>query len=60
MLLAPSDGIVVTARPEELVDNGCGLGEPLLELGRPESLEVRIALADAGAGPGAIRDSRSA
>ena len=54
VLLAPSDGIVVTARPEELVGQWVGLGEHLLELGLPGSLELRIALADAGAGPGPI------
>jgi putative peptide zinc metalloprotease protein len=50
VLRAPSNGVVVTQRPEELVGQWVGLGEPLLELGLPDSLEVRIALADAGAG----------
>ena len=33
VLLAPSDGIVVTARPEELVGQWVGLGEPLARAG---------------------------
>ena len=45
--LAP--GIVVTRRPEELTGRWVSLGEPLLELGRPDSLELRIALTGAGA-----------
>jgi putative peptide zinc metalloprotease protein len=42
-------GIVVTPRPEELTGHWVGLGERLLELGQPDSLEIRIALAGAGA-----------
>ena len=42
-------GIVVTSRPEQLTGRWVGLGEHLLELGQPDSLEVRIALAGAGA-----------
>ena len=42
-------GIVVTSRPERLTGRWVGLGERLLELGQPDSLEVRIALAGAGA-----------
>jgi putative peptide zinc metalloprotease protein len=45
--LAP--GVVVTARPEELDGQWVSLGQRLLELGQPDSLEVRIALAGAGA-----------
>ena len=41
-------GIVVTSRPERLTGRWVGLGERLLELGQPDSLEVRIALAGAG------------
>ncbi|MGN6390912.1 MAG: HlyD family efflux transporter periplasmic adaptor subunit [Gemmatimonadales bacterium] len=42
-------GIVVTSRPEQLTGRWVGLGEHLLELGQPDSLEVRIALVGAGA-----------
>jgi multidrug resistance efflux pump len=42
-------GIVVTSRPERLTGRWVGLGEHLLELGQPDSLEIRIALAGAGA-----------
>ena len=42
-------GIVVTSRPERLTGRWVSLGERLLELGQPDSLEVRIALAGAGA-----------
>jgi putative peptide zinc metalloprotease protein len=42
-------GVVVTARPEQLTGQWVSLGQPLIEVGRPESLEVRIALAGAGA-----------
>jgi putative peptide zinc metalloprotease protein len=42
-------GIVITSRPEELSGHWVGLGERLLELGQPDSLEIRIALAGAGA-----------
>ena len=42
-------GIVVTHRPEQLIGRWVGLGERLIELGQPDSLELRIALAGAGA-----------
>jgi HlyD family secretion protein len=42
-------GMVVTPRPERLTGRWVSLGEPLLELGQPDSLEIRIALAGAGA-----------
>jgi multidrug efflux pump subunit AcrA (membrane-fusion protein) len=42
-------GIVVTSRPERLTGRWVDLGQRLLELGQPDSLEVRIALAGAGA-----------
>jgi putative peptide zinc metalloprotease protein len=42
-------GIVVTHRPEQLTGQWVDLGAPLIELGQPDSLEVRIALTDAGA-----------
>jgi putative peptide zinc metalloprotease protein len=42
-------GIVVTSRPEQLTGRWVSLGEPLLELGQPDSLEIRIALTGAGA-----------
>jgi len=42
-------GIVVTSRPERLTGRWVGLGERLIELGQPDSLEIRIAVAGAGA-----------
>jgi multidrug resistance efflux pump len=42
-------GIVVTHRPEQLTGQWVDLGAPLVELGQPDSLEVRIALTGAGA-----------
>ncbi|HKT60809.1 MAG TPA: HlyD family efflux transporter periplasmic adaptor subunit [Gemmatimonadales bacterium] len=42
-------GIVVTSRPERLTGRWVGLGEHVIELGQPDSLEIRIALAGAGA-----------
>ena len=42
-------GIVVTPRPEQLAGRWVELGERLIELGQPDSLELRIALAGAGA-----------
>jgi putative peptide zinc metalloprotease protein len=42
-------GMVVTPRPEELTGHWVDLGDRLLELGQPDSLEIRIALAGAGA-----------
>jgi putative peptide zinc metalloprotease protein len=41
--------IVVTYRPERLTGQWVDLGQRLIELGQPDSLEVRIALAGAGA-----------
>jgi len=48
-LRAPGRGIVVTARPEELAGLGVSPGDTLLELGQPDSVEVRVALDAAGA-----------
>ena len=45
--LAP--GVVMTPRPEALTGQWVSLGQPLVELGQPDSLEVRIALTGAGA-----------
>jgi multidrug efflux pump subunit AcrA (membrane-fusion protein) len=42
-------GVVVTRRPEQLLGQWVSLGERLLEVGQPDSLELRIALVDAGA-----------
>jgi putative peptide zinc metalloprotease protein len=42
-------GIVVTPRPEQLTGRWVGLGERLIELGQPDSLEIRIGLLGAGA-----------
>ena len=42
-------GIVVTSRPERLTGRWVELGQRLLELGQPDSLEIRIALTGAGA-----------
>jgi putative peptide zinc metalloprotease protein len=42
------DGVVVSARPEELAGRWVSSGEVVLRLGRPDSVEVRIALAGAG------------
>jgi putative peptide zinc metalloprotease protein len=42
-------GVVVTTRPEQLTGQWVSLGQPLVEVGQPDSLEVRIALAGAGA-----------
>jgi putative peptide zinc metalloprotease protein len=42
-------GVVVTRRPEELTGQWVGLGQGLVELGQPDSLEVRVALTGAGA-----------
>ncbi len=49
MVRAPVSGVVVTTRPEELTGQWVSLGQPLVEVGQPDSLEVRIALAGAGA-----------
>ena len=42
-------GVVVTARPEELAGRWVSEGEVVLRLGQPDSVEIRIALAGAGA-----------
>jgi multidrug efflux pump subunit AcrA (membrane-fusion protein) len=42
-------GVVVTSRPEQLTGRWVSLGERLLELGKPDSLEIRVALHGAGA-----------
>jgi putative peptide zinc metalloprotease protein len=42
-------GVVVTPRPEKLTGRWVSLGEHLIELGQPDSLEIRIALTGAGA-----------
>jgi multidrug efflux pump subunit AcrA (membrane-fusion protein) len=46
---ALSSGVVVTPRPEELAGRWVSNGEVVLQLGQPDSVEVRIALAGAGA-----------
>jgi hypothetical protein len=48
-LRALGSGVVVTRRPEELAGRWVSRGELLLVLGRPDSLELRIALSGAGA-----------
>jgi putative peptide zinc metalloprotease protein len=48
-LRALAAGVVMTHRPEELTGRWVGLGEHLMDLGQPDSLEVRIALEGAGA-----------
>ena len=42
-------GIVVTHRPERLAGQWVQLGDRLIELGQPDSLDLRIALVGAGA-----------
>jgi putative peptide zinc metalloprotease protein len=46
---ALSSGVVVTPRPEELAGRWVSNGEVVLQLGQPDSVEVRIVLAGAGA-----------
>ena len=46
---ALSSGVVVTPRPEELSGRWVSKGEVVLQLGQPDSVELRIALAGAGA-----------
>jgi multidrug efflux pump subunit AcrA (membrane-fusion protein) len=46
---ALSNGVVVTPRPEELAGRWVSNGEVVLQLGQPDSVEVRIVLAGAGA-----------
>ncbi|MBA3345620.1 MAG: HlyD family efflux transporter periplasmic adaptor subunit [Gemmatimonadales bacterium] len=41
-------GVVVTPRPEELVGRWVSTGEILIQLGRSDSVEIRIALSGAG------------
>ena len=48
-LRAPSPGVVLTARPEELAGVWVSIGDTVLELGDPSALEARIALEGAGA-----------
>jgi putative peptide zinc metalloprotease protein len=46
---ALSSGVVVTPRPEELAGRWVSNGEVVLQLGQPDSVEVRIAITGAGA-----------
>jgi putative peptide zinc metalloprotease protein len=46
---AVGSGIVLTQRPEELSGRWVSEGELILELGQPDSVELRIGLAGAGA-----------
>lgn len=46
---AVGSGVVMTARPEELSGRWVEAGDRLLELGQPDSVELRLALAGAGA-----------
>ena len=46
---ALSNGVVITPRPEELAGRWVSNGEVVLQLGQPDSVEVRIALTGAGA-----------
>ena len=46
---ALSSGVVVTPRPEELAGRWVSSREVVLQLGRPDSVEVRISLTGAGA-----------
>jgi putative peptide zinc metalloprotease protein len=46
---APAAGIVVSSRPEQLTGRWVALGERVLALGQPDSLEVRMGLSGAGA-----------
>ncbi len=41
-------GVIVTHRPEQLTGQWVSLGQPLVDVGQPDSLEVRIALGGAG------------
>ena len=45
---ALGEGVVVTSRPEELAGQWVSEGQTLLQLGRPDSVEARIALSGAG------------
>ncbi len=46
---APSDGVVLTARPEDLLGRSVVGGTPLLQLGATDSVDVRITLRGGGA-----------
>lgn len=46
---AVGGGVVMTARPEDLAGRWVEAGDRVLELGQPDSTELRIALAGAGA-----------
>jgi putative peptide zinc metalloprotease protein len=46
---ALGSGTVVTPRPEQLAGQWVSSGERLLELGQPDTIEIRIALSGAGA-----------
>lgn len=48
-LRALAHGVVVTRRPEELTGRWVETGDPVVELGQPDSVELRIALVGAGA-----------
>jgi hypothetical protein len=48
-LRALANGIVLTPRPESLSGRWVGLGQQLLQVGLPDSLEARIELSGAGA-----------
>ena len=48
-LRAVGPAVVLSARPEELMGRWVSPGETLLQLGQPDTVEVRIALAGAGA-----------
>ena len=48
-LRAVWDGVVMTARPEELAGRWVEAGDRVIEVGQPDSVELRIALAGAGA-----------
>jgi multidrug efflux pump subunit AcrA (membrane-fusion protein) len=47
---AIGNGVVMTERPEELAGRWVKQGEPMLLLGQPDSVELRISLRGAGAG----------
>ncbi len=58
ILRAPSLGVVLTPRPEELTGVLVSIGDTVLELGDPGTLEARIALQ--GAGASLVRPGQSA
>ncbi|MGH7499151.1 MAG: HlyD family efflux transporter periplasmic adaptor subunit, partial [Gemmatimonadales bacterium] len=47
-LRAVAGGTVLTPRPEEMVGRWVDRGQPLIQLGLPDSVEVRVALAGPG------------